>query len=110
MMEVLASALFIVGGVLAVIAAAGLHRFADVFARMHAATKPATLGLVLMLTGAVVVFTAPGPIAKLLLVILLQFITAPVGAHLVGRATFRTGTQLAPDTVFDEPSRHLLDD
>ena len=96
--------LLALGGVLAVIAAIGLHRFSDVFARMHAATKPATLGLVVVLGGAVLVMPDVGDSAKLILVILLQLITAPVGAHLVGRAAYLTGTELDPDTQFDEMS------
>jgi multicomponent Na+:H+ antiporter subunit G len=102
--EVVASLLMLTGGALAIIAATGLHRFGDVFARMHAATKPATLGLILILVAAVLVVPGPGPAAKLILVILLQFITAPVGAHLVGRAAFRVGTELSPETSFDELS------
>lgn len=106
-MELVASVLLVVGSSLAAIAALGLQRFRDVFARMHAATKPATLGLVLVLTGAALVVGGIGPVTKLVLVIMLQFVTAPVGAHLVGRATFRTGTELDPDTVFDEASEAI---
>lgn len=108
-MEILASTLIVVGVLLAVIASAGLQRFGDVFARMHAATKPATLGLVLALLGAALVIPTPGPVAKLLLVIVFQFLTAPVGAHLVGRATFRTGTELHSSTTFDDLSTQLRD-
>jgi multicomponent Na+:H+ antiporter subunit G len=103
-MEVLASVLIILGSALALIAAIGLQRFDDVFARMHSATKPATLGLISILAGAALTLPLPGAVAKLMLVILLQFITAPVGAHLVGRAAFRTGRDLSPDTILDEES------
>lgn len=106
-MEVIASVLLILGSLLALIAAIGLQRFTDVFARMHAATKPATLGLLLILTGSALVLPLPGAVAKLALVVLLQFTTAPVGAHLVGRAAFRTGRDLRPDTVLDEGSDRL---
>ncbi|CAN5785808.1 hypothetical protein BH23ACT5_BH23ACT5_08810 [soil metagenome] len=109
-MEYMASALLLVGGMLALIAALGLQRFVDMFARMHAATKPATLGLALILVGSALVLPGPGPVAKLLLVLLLQFITAPVGAHLVGRASYRAGTELAPDTVLDSRSKELLEE
>lgn len=102
MTEVLASALLVAGSLLALLAAIGLQRFDDVFARMHSATKPATLGLVLILGGAALVITEPGAVAKLFLVILLQFITAPVAAHLVGRAAFRAGTELSPETIVSD--------
>ncbi|HVM09405.1 MAG TPA: monovalent cation/H(+) antiporter subunit G [Acidimicrobiales bacterium] len=102
MVDVIAAALLLSGTSLAVIAGIGLHRFPDVFARMHAATKPATLGLVLVLAGAALQVDRPGAVAKLLLVLAFQFITAPVGAHMVGRAAYRAGTELSPDTVVDE--------
>lgn len=107
MLEVLASALLILGSLLALVAAIGLQRFADVFARMHSATKPATLGLLLILTGVALVLPIAGAVVKLALVVLLQFTTAPVGAHLVGRAAFRTGRDLNPSTVLDEESERL---
>jgi multicomponent Na+:H+ antiporter subunit G len=98
-MELVGSILMVAGSLLALLAAIGLQRFDDVFGRMHSATKPATLGLVLILTGAGLVLPIPGAVAKLFLVILLQFITAPVAAHLVGRAAFRAGTELDPETI-----------
>lgn len=106
-MELIASILMVSGGALALLAAVGLIRFQDVFTRMHAATKPATLGLVLILTGTALVLPRADPVAKLVLVILLQFITAPVGAHLIGRAAFRSAEPIRSDTEFDEPSREL---
>lgn len=102
MLDVL-SAVFLLGGaLLAVIAGAGLQRFQDVFARMHAATKPATLGLALVLIGAALRMPDIGSVAKLVLVIVLQFATAPVGSHLVGRAAYRSGTQMSTATRIDE--------
>ena len=102
MRDLLAALLHIPGALLALLAAVGLHRFPDVFARMHAATKPATLGLVLLLSGAAISVGSAGDTAKLLLVVALQFLTAPVGAHLVGRAAYRAGTELNPATEIDE--------
>ena len=101
-MRVVASIVIVAGSALAVVAAAGLQRFSDVFARMHAATKPATLGLVLILGGAALVMQGMGAAAKLILVGLLQFITAPTAAHLVGRAAFRAGGDLDPATTFHD--------
>ena len=74
-MEVVSGILMLAGATLALIAGVGLQRFPDMFARMHA--------------------------AKLLLVVVLQFITAPVGSHLIGRAAHRAGTELG-DVVVDE--------
>jgi multicomponent Na+:H+ antiporter subunit G len=101
-MEILAGSLMVLGALLAVIASAGLHRFDDLFARMHAATKPATLGMALVLIGAALHIPDPSSDVKLLLVILLQFATAPVGAHLVGRAAYRAGSHMRGSVAVDE--------
>lgn len=106
-MTVIAWMLIVAGAFLALVAAIGLQRFDDVLARMHAATKPATLGLLLIVIGASLVLREPGSILKLVLVILLQMVTAPVGAHLVGRAAIRSG-QASSDTFFDEGAEDLL--
>jgi len=90
------------GSALSLLAAIGLHRFPDVFARMHAATKPATLGTVLLLAGAAVVVDDGNVSTTLALVAALQFVTAPVGAHMVGRAAYRAGSELSPLTSVDE--------
>ena len=109
MLDAAAAVLILTGVTLGVGAGLGLQRFPDVFARMHAATKPATLGLVLVLTGAALKVEDGGDVAKLLLVAVLQFVTAPVGAHMVGRAAYRAGTELSPATSCDELARDRRD-
>ena len=101
-LDVLVAVLLLGGVSLAVLAALGLQQFDDVFARMHAATKPATLGLVMILIAAALRLSDTGAVTKLLLVVVLQFITAPVGAHMVGRAAYRAGTELSERTQIDE--------
>lgn len=100
--EAIGATLLLVGSLLALLGAVGLHRFPDVFARMHAATKPATLGVVLVLTGAAIAIGDFAVSSTLVLIAALQLITAPVGAHMVGRAAYRAGTELSPATVIDE--------
>lgn len=107
-MDILGWLLIVAGSLLALLAAVGLQRFDDVFARMHSATKPATLGLILILGGAGLVVPRPGVLAKLFLVILLQFVTAPVAAHLVGRAAYRTSSELSHDTAVAEEADAFL--
>lgn len=102
MREVLAAALLLTGSTFALIAAIGLHRFPDVFCRMHAATKPATLGIGLVALGGAVFLRDPDSVIKLILVLILQFLTNPVGAHMIGRSAYRAGGQLSDITVVDE--------
>jgi multicomponent Na+:H+ antiporter subunit G len=100
--EVLAAVLLLSGVALTVVAGVGLVRFPDVFSRMHAATKPATLGLLLVVLGACLVLDDPGDRAKLLLVAAFQFVTAPVAAHMVGRAAYRARVGAVDELVVDD--------
>lgn len=102
MIDLLSNAMMLVGAGLALIAGIGLQRFDDLFARMHATTKPATLGLALVLVGAALQLPDAGDVAKLLLVVMLQFLTAPVGGHLIGRAAYRAGTETGDALIVDE--------
>ncbi len=87
--EVASAVLVVAGAALAAVAGLGLLRFPDVLSRMHAATKPATLGLILVAAGTGLRLTTTGDLATLGLIVVLQLLTAPVGAHLVGRAVRR---------------------
>lgn len=100
--DVLSSVLLLTGVALALLAGLGLVRFPDVFSRMHAATKPATLGMLLITVGAALRQDEGGDATKLLLVAAFQFLTAPVAAHMIGRAAYRTGTGDLDGLVVDE--------
>lgn len=82
---------FLGGSLLALVAAIGLVRFPDLLSRMHAGTKPQVLGLILMVLGLALHVRSLDALGLLLLVVIFQMITAPVGAHMVGRAGYRTG-------------------
>jgi len=84
--DVLAVTLALVGGVFAVSAAVGLFRLGDVRSRMHAATKPATLGVLAFGLAAMIQAESPDSIARIGIIVVLQLVTAPVGAHMLSRA------------------------
>ena len=69
MVDVLSAALLLAGVALSVVAGVGLVRFPDVFSRMHAATKPATLGILLVGCGAALRVDDRSDAAKVLLVV-----------------------------------------
>lgn len=110
MIEWLAGFLMVTGALLALLAAIGLHRFDNVFARMHAATKPATLGLVLIVLGASLQLADTGDSVKLFLVVVFQFVTAPIGAHLVGRAAYRSVVEVSDTITIDELAGDSVDE
>ncbi len=87
-MTTLGELLLVAGAAWSVLAAIGVNRFGDVYARMHAATKTTTLGVLLILIGASLNLD-PAEAVKLLLAGVLLFLTAPIGAHLIGRSVHR---------------------
>lgn len=101
-MDLVGTIFMLLGAGFTLIAAVGLHRFDDVFARMHAAGKASTLGLGLIMFGAAIRIGDDGSFAKLFLAGLMAVIVVPAGVHLIGRAAHRAGTEVGPDTVVDE--------
>lgn len=91
-LDVVAAVLVVGGALLAVLGAAGVARFADPLAAMHAATKPATLGVLLCGAGAILRVDDASAISKIAVVVALQLVTAPIGAHMLSRAIWRAGS------------------
>ncbi|WP_343318961.1 monovalent cation/H(+) antiporter subunit G [Arthrobacter sp. TMP15] len=89
-LDVLTAICLLLGALMSLAAAIGLLRFPDLMSRMHAATKPQVLGLLLMLAamGLQLRLWVLAPI--LLVAWLFQLLTVPVSAHMVGRAGYRT--------------------
>lgn len=84
----------IFGGALwSLIAGIGLLRFPDVLTRMHAATKPQVLGLLMVVVGVALRLRDANDITTLILVGLFQTWTVPVAAHMVARAARRRADQ-----------------
>lgn len=105
LVQILVAVLALAGCLLALVAAVGMHRFPDLFCKMHAATKPATLGMLCVALAVGIAVPVNGAFVKLLLVAFLQFLTAPVAAHMVGRAAYVSGIEMADSTILDELGR-----
>ncbi|NMM17082.1 MAG: monovalent cation/H(+) antiporter subunit G [Cellulomonas sp.] len=105
--DVAAAACLLGGAFLAFAAGIGVLRFPDLLARMHAGTKPQVLGLMLVLTGLALRLRSGPAVWALLLVVLFQMLTAPVAAHMVGRAGYRTGKVRGDLLVVDELTADL---
>lgn len=94
--------LLIAGSFLTLAAGVGVLRFPDLLARMHAGAKPQVLGVLMALTGLALRLRSGVAFATLFLIAMFQMLTAPVAAHLVARAGYRTG-KVDPETlVVDE--------
>jgi len=87
MRDLVIGVLAIAGASFVLLAGAGVVRFPDLYARMHAATKATTIGIALIgIAGAV---TIDHGAAKILLATAIIFVTAPSAAHFIGRAAYR---------------------
>ncbi|HZK05093.1 MAG TPA: monovalent cation/H(+) antiporter subunit G [Actinomycetaceae bacterium] len=89
--DAFAAFFLVLGTFLTVAAAIGMLRFPDLLSRLHATSKPQSLGLALMMIGFSISMRSPSIAWTAVLIVLLQIVTAPIGAHLAGRAGYRTG-------------------
>lgn len=107
-LDLLAAVLVLAGSALALTAAIGVLRFPDTLTRMHAATKPQVLGLVLVLGGATIRLSGNVDVGMLVLTAMFTLITAPVVAHRVGQLAYReqkVGDELTVDEMRDDTER-----
>lgn len=101
-LDVLVAVLLVAGTSLTVVAAIGMFRVPDAYARIHVATKPATLGIACTLAAAALRAGWGAPTSKLLLALALQFWTVPAASHLLGRAARAAGEPPAEPGQLDE--------
>ncbi|ERS84686.1 MULTISPECIES: monovalent cation/H(+) antiporter subunit G [unclassified Halomonas] len=106
MTELLTELLILVGAVFMLLAALGVVRLPDLLTRMHATTKAATLGATLIMLAVALHFAQVAVVARALGVILFILMTAPVAAHVIGRAGYFVGSRLWEGTVKDELKPH----
>lgn len=100
----LAGAFILIGALLSLVATLGVIRLPDVYTRNHAASKSATLGIMLLLTGTFLHFyIVEGHFnSRLILAIVFFLLTSPVAGHLISRAAYNSGVQLWEKSVQDE--------
>ena len=86
--ELLILSLATIGVIFMLLSAIGILRLPDVYARMHAAGKAATIGVscVLFATG----LYYQEYFLRMILLIVLFFITAPIATTTMARAAYRT--------------------
>ena len=100
--ELLTAALLVSGAFFTLVAGLGIVRLPDILIRMHAATKAGTLGVGLILLALALNFMETGVVTRAIAAIIFLLITAPVAAHMIGRAAYRTGVPLWDRNIIDE--------
>ncbi|NLG54069.1 MAG: monovalent cation/H(+) antiporter subunit G [Rhodococcus sp.] len=88
-LDVLSAGLILMGSFIALTAAIGIVRFPDTLRRMHAATMPQVVGLIMIIAGTTMQLRGSIDIWMMMLAILFTLVTAPVIAHTVGRVVYR---------------------
>ena len=106
-LEVLLSALILIGAGFTLVGSLGLVRLRDFYSRLHGPTKATTLGVGSLLIASAVFFSYHDEGLSLheVLVTLFLFITAPVGAHLMAKAALH----LRLKSIAKLPPQKLLD-
>ncbi|TCT27062.1 multisubunit sodium/proton antiporter MrpG subunit [Melghiribacillus thermohalophilus] len=104
MIEIIISLLLIIGTFFILSSSIGVLRFPDVYTRLHAATKSATLGVASIMIAAFLfmLFDANIVSGKLILGILFVLLTSPVSGHMISRAAHHSGVKLWEKSIKDD--------
>lgn len=103
MIDIILAFLSTIGALSILFASIGLIRMPDFYLRLSVTVKASTLGVGLFLICAAIMF--PDDISvttKAIAILFFLIITAPVGAHMIARTAYVTGTPLWKETVIDE--------
>lgn len=110
--ETIAAVFILIGTIFTFLSAVGLIRFPDVYTRSHAASKSSTLGVLCTLLGTFLYFLITDGYfsIRLILGIFFVFLTAPVSAHVICRAAYRSNVELAKESIQDDLKKALKRD
>lgn len=97
MIEIMVGLFALTAGVFSLIAAVGILRFPDALARMHASSKVGTLAASLALIAAALHIGTFSAGSRAFLAIAFLLLTAPIGAHLLGRAAAWRAEKSSPE-------------
>ncbi len=104
--EILVMALMLAGAFFMFLAGIGMMRMPDLFLRMSSTAKAGTLGAGLLLLAAAIHFGDFAITTRVLAIIVFLMLTAPVAAHMIGRAAYFDGVPLWKGTVRDDLRGH----
>ncbi|RST77667.1 Na+/H+ antiporter subunit G [Siminovitchia acidinfaciens] len=102
--EIIVAVFILIGVFLSLVSSFGVMRLPDAYTRNHAASKSTTLGVMSTLLGTLLFFYFYEGIihSRILLGIILIFVTAPVAGHIISRAAYNSGVELSERTVQDD--------
>lgn len=104
-LDYLAGTALLISLILLLLAGAGAVKLPDLYTRMAAISKAATLSLVLACLAAGLLSNRSTQL-QLVLTVLFFFISSPMAAHLIGKMGYRSGAQLCDQTQVDDWERY----
>ena len=105
MRDTLIALLLFAGTFFALVAALGVVRMPDIYMRLSAASKASTLGASCILAAVALYFANTAVTGKVVAIIAFTLLTAPVAAHMLGRAAYFSGEPLWEKSTVDELER-----
>lgn len=102
MQEIVSAVLLIVGSLFMLVAGLGVVRMPDLFMRMSCATKASTLGVGFLLLAVAIAFWHLGVSSRAVATIIFVALTAPVAAHMIGRAGYIVRAPLWENSIVDQ--------
>lgn len=106
MTDIIIAIIATIGVLFVLLAAIGVLKMPDLFLRISVTTKAATLGVGLMLIGVIIHFSDFYTTTRSIAIVLFVFLTAPIGAHLIGRAAYIVGVPLWKNNRIDQLEGH----
>ena len=102
MKEIISTIFVVIGSLFILVSAVGLLRMPDLYMRLSATTKAVTLGVGFVLFGTAIHFWDVGIVSRAIIIISFLLLTAPIGAHMIGRAAYFDNVPLWKETAHDE--------
>jgi multicomponent Na+:H+ antiporter subunit G len=100
-LDIVGAVLILIGASFTLTAAIGIVRLPDVLNRMHAASKPQSLGFLMLCVGLALVLREGSATAMLAVAACLQLVTSPVATQMMAKAAHRT-RQYRADLLVEE--------
>ena len=93
-MDIIIAFFLLTGVFFALVASLGILRLPDLYMRMHAATKAGTVGVGFVLLSGALFFQDIAVTSRTLGTLFFIILTAPVAAHLLGKAMLQKGYRM----------------
>lgn len=109
-LSILGQVMLLVGAAIFLLAAIGLFRFRDPYARISAVATAGGLGLVMITLGALFQNPNVTDLVKVIIAVILQLLTSAVGATVIARAAVNTRHEFSRDTDIEVLDMRPADD